>query len=106
MSKHTNMLLKIVEIMVSKGFPETREGGGGCDMGVVLHYNGIVTYNEIEYSARYYTGRYERNQPCVELYTKDAIAFTFDASEKCPISIAMHRAFEETFHTTIEKEEE
>lgn len=104
MSKHMNMLLKIVEIMVSKGFPETQEGG--YELGLVWHYQGLVTYNGVQYNARYYTGQYSNETPGVELYTDEGRAFAFDSSEKCPISIAMHRAFEETFHTTIEKEEE
>ncbi|AUS02001.1 hypothetical protein NVP3058O_083 [Vibrio phage 3.058.O._10N.286.46.B8] len=104
MSKHINLLLKIVEIIVSRGFAETREGCGGCDMGVVLHYRGTVVYNNIEYRARYYTGR-SGEIPCVELYTGREIAYTFNSSEKCPISISMHRAFNETFQSKTDQEQ-
>ena len=104
MSKHTNMLLQIVELMVSKGFAETQEGGH--ELGLVWYYQGLVEYNGTKYNARYYTGQYSNEAPGVELYTDEGRAFAFDSSEKCPISIAMLRAFKETFHTTIEKEQE
>lgn len=93
MSKHINLLLKIVEIIVSRGFAETREGG-------VLCYRGTVLYNCIEYRVRYNTGRNNGGVPTVDLYTDDEIMYTFNSSEKCPISISMHRAFEVTFIST------
>ncbi len=104
MSKHMNMLLQIVEIMVSKGFAETQEGGH--ELGLVWYYQGLVEYNGVKYNARYYTGQYSNETPGVELYTDSGREYAFDTSEKCQISIAMLRAFKETFHTTIEKEQE
>lgn len=105
MSKHINFLLQIVEIMVSEGAPETREGCGGYDTGHALHYEGTITFNGEEYKARYYTGRSDNGlgystNPYVELYNDNQIAYRFDSTEKTPISIAMHRAFAETFTKT------
>lgn len=97
-SKHINFLMRVIEIIVSQGTPETREGCGGVDMGVVLHYQGYVEHNGALYSARYYTGR-GGETPCVELYHTDkvGIAYTFNGTEKTPISAAMFRSFNDTF---------
>ncbi|AGG58216.1 hypothetical protein VPDG_00055 [Vibrio phage henriette 12B8] len=103
MSKHINLLLKIVEIIVSRGFAETEEGGH--DLGLIWYYQGIMQYNGTEYRVRYYTGKYNGEVPTVELYTDEEIAYTFNSSEKCPISISMHRAFDETFQSKTDQEQ-
>lgn len=100
-SKHINFLMRVIEIIVSQGTPETREGCGGVDMGVVLHYQGYVDHNGSVYNVRYYTGRYE-GPPCIELYDVDKSirAYVFDGTEKTPISAAMFSSFDKTFTKT------
>lgn len=97
MSKHINLLLKLVEIMVGRGFAETEEGGH--DLGLIWYYQGYVTYNGVVYSVRYYTGKYNGESPTIEMSLPDGVGaeFTFDATEKTPVSLSIHRAFEETF---------